>query len=361
MLESAKAGFPGWKILLSSPSSGIRNSTGHRLVLVLSLFIPTNCLFETFYSKTLNSLTSKSLVVVFIICLFLFKQNCYAQHHSNNNYPSTLSKKRLATVIGIETGIYVGGLSFLSFIWYKDQRRVPFHWYNDSKGYLQMDKAGHAYGAYYESLVSYRALRWAGLNKKQALIYGGPVGIIFQTPIEIFDGLYEGWGFSWSDMVANSFGSLLFVGQEALFDEQVFVMKFSYSPSPYPKHHHILGETPLESFFLDYNAHTYWLSGNLKRLSGSEKIPPWLNIAIGYSANGMIKEFDNPSYYNGEPFPHFERYRQFLISLDVDFSRIPTKKKWLRKTLQFVNLVKIPFPTLEFNQLGNVKFHPLYF
>jgi len=277
------------------------------------------------------------------------------------SYPDTLDKKRLNTVIVSETGTYLAGLSFLSYIWYKDQKRVPFHFYNDSKGYLQIDKAGHAYSAYRESYAAYYALRWAGLDKKKALIYGGPAGLIFQTPIEIFDGLYEGWGFSWPDMAANIFGALFFTVQEALLDEQVLLLKFSYSPSIYPKYHSILGESHLERFFLDYNAHTYWLSGNIGRLTGIENFPCWINIAFGYSANGMIKEFENPTYYENKPFPYLERYRQFLFSLDIDFSKIPTKRRWLKSIFRSVNLIKIPFPALEINRIDKVKFRPFYF
>ncbi|MCF8373994.1 MAG: YfiM family protein [Bacteroidales bacterium] len=224
-----------------------------------------------------------------------------------------------------------------------------------------MDKAGHAFGAYIESYSAYKALRWAGMDKKRALIYGGPIGLIFQTPIEIFDGLYEGWGFSWSDMAANTFGSLLFTTQEAIFDEQLILMKFSYSPSKYPSHHSALGESHLESFFLDYNAQTYWLSGNLRGITGSKKIPSWINIAFGYSANGMIHEFDNPQYYQGKPFPHLERYRQYLFSLDIDFSKITTKRKWVKNIYQAINLIKIPFPAIEVNKMDGVRLRPIYF
>ncbi|MEM7372424.1 MAG: DUF2279 domain-containing protein [Bacteroidota bacterium] len=276
-------------------------------------------------------------------------------------YPDSLNKSRLYTVLGTETGIYVGGLSYLSFIWYKDHERVPFHWYDDSKGYLQMDKAGHAYGAYQESYTAYYALRWAGVDKKKALWFGGPIGLIFQTPIEVFDGLYEGWGFSWPDMAANAAGMALFMGQEALWEEQRILMKFSYSPSIYPQYHRILGETHAERFFLDYNGHSYWLSGNLKALSKIDQLPPWLNLAIGYSANGMIKEFENPRYYLGQPFPHLERYRQYILSLDVDFTRIPTRRKWLRTTFRLLNLIKMPFPGIEYNRIDGIKLRALYF
>jgi hypothetical protein len=301
----------------------------------------------------------KTSIVAFLTVLISF--NSFGQSFYSPYYSDTIAPKRFNKVVGFGSAAYVGGLSFLSFIWYKDVERVPFHWYNDGLGYLQMDKFGHAYGAYYESYYTYNALRWAGVDKKTALLIGGPMGIVTQTPIEVFDGLYEGWGFSWWDMAANTFGAALFTAQEAIFDEQPVVMKFSYSPSEYPRYHPILGENNFMSFFLDYNAHTYWFSGNINKISGTQVLPGWLNLAVGYSANGMIHEFENPKFYKGEPFPHLERYRQFFISLDIDFTRIPNNKPWLIPVLQVLNMVKVPFPALEFNRIDGLKFRPLYF
>ncbi len=278
-----------------------------------------------------------------------------------SNYPDSIIKPKLYKAIGIEAGAYLAGLSFLKYIWYKDHERVPFHFYDDSKGYLQMDKAGHAFSAYRQSYAGYYALRNAGVKKNQALLYGGSLGFIFQTPIEIFDGLYEGWGFSWSDMAANTLGSILLVGQEIAFDEQVILMKFSYAPSIYPDYHNHLGETHLERFILDYNGHTYWFSGNLRKLTRLQKLPSWLNVAYGYSANGMIYEFDNPTFYKGTPFPKLERYRQHFLSLDIDCSRIKTNRKLLKTILRTINLVKIPFPAVELNRVHGLRFRPLYF
>ena len=297
------------------------------------------------------------IIIIFCVCPL----NVASQYTTKNTYPNTINKKKLRTTIGIEVGTYLAGLSFLSFIWYKDKQRVPFHYYDDSQGYLQMDKAGHAFGAYRESFSAYYALRRAGVSKKKSLIYGGPIGLIFQTPIEIFDGLYENWGFSWPDMIANTFGAVLFTGQEILFDEQVFLMKFSYSPSIYPQQHSGLGVSHIERFFIDYNGHTYWMSGNIQRLTGIENIPQWLNIAIGYSANGVIGEFKNPEYYKGKPFPFIPRYRQLLLSLDINFSKIHTNKIWVRKLLNTINLIKMPLPALEFNRIDGVKAHIIYF
>lgn len=298
------------------------------------------------------------IIALGLICTYSPKVTAQLKLQSEND---TISSKRLVAVAGVGAGLYTGGLSFLGFVWYKDHQRVPFHYYNDSKGYMQMDKFGHAYAAYWESYAAYKSLRWAGLNKEQALIWGGPVGFVFQLPIEIFDGLYKGWGFSWWDVGANAFGSALFSTQQAIWGQQIIRMKFSYSPSGYPKYHTILGETPLESFFLDYNGHTHWLSVNLKSITGIQKLPAWLNVAFGYSANGMIKEFENPKWYQGKPFPHLDRYRQYLFSLDIDLTKIPAKKKWVRNTFQVLNVLKIPFPAIEVNRIDGVQFAPLYF
>lgn len=295
-----------------------------------------------------------------ILILTIVWETSFAQPYFSANFSDTINKSRVYTVSSIYLGTYISGLTYMSLVWYKDHERVPFHFYNDSKGYLQMDKWGHALSAYRESYAAYYAFRWAGLDHERSLIFGAPAGVIFQTPIEIFDGIYEGWGFSWTDMAANTIGSGLFAVQQAVIGHQPIVMKFSYAPSGYPKYHPILGESELESFFLDYNGHTYWLSANISSLTGLKAMPEWINFAFGYSANGMIKEFKNPEYYMGEPFPHLERYRQYLFSLDIDFTRIKTNKPWLAKVYRSLNILKLPFPTIEFNSSG-VKFYGIYY
>ena len=300
---------------------------------------------------------------------------CYTQQLSHNQAqrqllyplqtgPNTSGKtdpSRLRLVTGIGAGMYAGSVSYMSFVWYRDKERVPFHFYNDGKAYLQMDKFGHAYAAYWQSTAAFEALRWAGVDKRRALLWGGPAGFVFQAPIEILDGMHEGYGFSWWDVVANGVGSVLFSMQQAVFDEQLVLMKFSYAPSRYPRYHHKLGENHFDRFFLDYNGHTYWFSANLKSITGIAFLPSWLQLAYGYSANGMILEFDNPATYRGEPFPHLDRYRQHLLSLDIDLSRIPAKRRWVRTVLKTVNTVKIPFPALEFTRSDGIQFRPLYF
>ncbi|MCU0338371.1 MAG: YfiM family protein [Spirosomaceae bacterium] len=274
----------------------------------------------------------------------------------------TFHKGRFVVVAATEATLYTGLMTYLNFIWYKDVPRVPFEFYNDNRGYLQIDKFGHAYGAYLESYAGYRAMRWAGVPKKKALLYGGTLGFLLQSPIEIIDGFYEGWGFSWGDMAANAFGSALVIGQELAFDGQPVKYKFSFRPSPYAKQANgYLGTTLAGQIFQDYNAHTYWLSIGLNKLIRHEKIPPWLNLAVGYSANGMFGEFENIQRWGQVAIPPTARYRQFLFSLDIDWTKINTRNRFLKQVFQGMFMVKLPFPALEINSLGKIKGYGLYY
>jgi len=278
--------------------------------------------------------------------------------------PDTIdsNNKNLYKAAVFTSAYYAGSLFVLGKTWYKGRDRVPFHFYNDNRAYLQVDKLGHTFGAYVYSYIGYHFLLNSGLSWKEALIYGGTMGLVLQIPVEIMDGIYEGYGFSWGDMIANSAGSALVIGQELVFREQLIKYKFSFWESPYAaKAHGYLGCTTLDRIFNDYNGHTYWLSAPVELLTSKKKIPNWLNIAVGYSANGMYGEFENITNYNGFVIPETRRYRQYLISLDVDWSRIETNSGFLNAVLKGLTFVKLPFPAIEFNSKNQFKGYWLYF
>lgn len=299
---------------------------------------------------------------LFIIILILTQRPVFASGLGADSLvnKSTIKKGRLALVAGTQSAIFLGGISYLNYVWYRDRPNMPFHFHNDTKGYKQMDKFAHAFVAYYESKLSYQSLRWAGLTKKQALWIGGPMGLLLQTPIEIFDGMHDGYGFSMNDMIANFSGSALFTAQQAIFDEQKLKYKFSFYPSEYPKYHpRMLGENVLENIIQDYNAHTYWLTLSINEIHKT-RLPDWLAISVGYSANGLIGEFKNPASFDGTPIPPLERYRQYFFSFDIDCTKIKTKHVMLKKVLNAVNVLKVPMPALEYNRVQGFRAHAVY-
>lgn len=298
------------------------------------------------------------------LLILIFAFSILGSSYGQNQQDSTqIRKGRLIGVSALAGTAYVGGMTGLYYLWYKDYEQSSFHTINDNKAWLQVDKVGHSFSTYQMGRVAYTGFRWAGLEEKKSVWIGGTYGFLFLTTVEIFDGLSTNWGFSWGDVIANAAGSSLFIGQQLLWKEQRMQLKFSYSPSKYATYNpDLLGANHTERFLKDYNAQTYWLSINPQSFSSSRRIfPKWLNIAVGYGAKGMTGTYYNPEEVNSSAIPSFNRTRQFYLSLDLDLTKIKTRSEFLRLVLEVANMVKIPFPTLEYNTEDGVEFHAIYF
>ena len=270
----------------------------------------------------------------------------------------TLNKHRRNSVVITEASLVGITLVGLNQLWYSDFERSKFHTINDNNEWLQMDKIGHVFTSYQVGKYGAQVLNWSGVSKKDQLIYGATLGFGFLTAVEILDGYSQEWGFSWGDIASNAAGTGLYVGQELLWKEQRINLKFSFHQTKYASQRpDKLGEGFLEQVLKDYNGQTYWLSANLYDFFKESKIPKWLNIALGYGADGMLtglKDVDNDLLTN------LNRQRQIYLSFDVNLDRINTNSRFLKSVFNIFNVIKIPFPTLEFNKNG-CTFHLLYY
>ena len=296
------------------------------------------------------------------LCLLLVFQTSMAQKTFLDEQREFNPTKFKVVAIG-GAAFYAGTLAGLSTIWYDNYDKTYFHLFDDNQGWMQVDKFGHSYTAYIMGKGGYKSLMWAGVDRKKAIWFGGSYGFLFLTSVEILDGHYKQWGLSVGDVAANALGSMLFIGQQLWVGSQVVTMKFSYNPTPLaqlrPDH---LGSGNIERIIKDYNGQTYWFSTNYRSIfKGHTIIPKWLNIAGGYGAYGMLGGKENPDTYAGQRLPEIERYRRYFLSLDIDFDRIESKNKVVRSVFFFLNLIKVPLPTLEYNSKGEVIFHPIYF
>lgn len=269
----------------------------------------------------------------------------------------SLNRPRLNTIVLSEASIGAITLLGLNQLWYADFERSKFHTINDNSSWLQMDKLGHVFTSYQLGKYGSHLLNWSGVSERDQLFYGATLGFSFLTAVEVLDGYSKEWGFSWGDILANGSGTGLYIGQELLWKEQRIALKYSFHQTKYAKQRpDKLGETYLEQTLKDYNGQTYWLSANLHSFFKESKIPKWLNVAVGYGAEGMLtgtKDVDNQVLTSNE------RYRQYYLSFDLNLSKISTNSKLLRSILDVFNVIKIPFPTLEFNKKGTV-FHLFY-
>jgi uncharacterized protein YfiM (DUF2279 family) len=296
------------------------------------------------------------------LVLFAFIQSFFAQSKLESFVkPSdTLNSKRqnavfITEVVGTSAGLFV-----LNQFWYKDYAKSDFRYINDNSHWLQMDKAGHVFSAYHVGRAGAEMLEWSGSSKRNQRLYGATLGFVFLSAVEIMDGYSAEWGASYGDVFANAGGTALYISQDVLWNEQRIVPKFSFHQTVYPSARPtILGESWSEQILKDYNGQTYWLSANIASFIPNTKVPKWLNLAVGYGAEGMIT--GEEVLINSVFLPESKRIRQFYLSLDVDLTRIETKSHVLKTIFSVFNTIKIPAPTLEVRGNGRFTWHALYF
>jgi len=271
---------------------------------------------------------------------------------------------------GINVIGYGASLIIFNNTWYKDYPKTSFHTFNDNGEWLQMDKVGHGWASYNAGRASAAMWVWAGVEPKKAAWIGGLSSTVYMTVIEILDAHSAQWGWSWGDMAANLFGSGLFISQQVGWAEQRIQFKFSFHRKSYSdsvlneRSDDLFGSGWAERMLKDYNGQTYWLSVNLRAFFPRSNIPPWLNVAIGYGADGMFGGYHNIWIDEETGLPvnrtDIKRYRQWFLAPDVNFSKIKTNSKGVKLLLGILDAFKFPAPSLELSN-GKLKVHAIHF
>jgi len=297
------------------------------------------------------AIRNKQLLLVILLACLLHPGNLNAQSHD-----STANKKlrKMALITGASYTLAMVGLNE---VWYSDFPRGGFHFFNDNKEWKQLDKVGHFYSAFHISNTGIRLLQKSGIPSEKAYLWGGLLGVMLLTPIEILDGFSEEYGASWGDVAANTAGSALALGQYLLWEEVRIKPKYSFSQTSLAAQRpNILGRGLHEEFIKDYNGQTYWLSVDVHAFSKQSKFPKWLNLALGYGAHNMIFANDANNLEIG-----LQPYRQYYLAIDFDLSYIKSHSKFVNTLLYVVDLIHLPAPTLEYNKQSGWKLHALMF
>ncbi|MBC7448153.1 MAG: DUF2279 domain-containing protein [Hymenobacteraceae bacterium] len=249
-------------------------------------------------------------------------------------------------------------ISGLGATWYTGQKS-SFHWFNDAHEWAQLDKVGHVWGAFQESRAAVDRLRWAGLSRRDALLWGAPVGLVLQGAIEYFDGRSPGYGASATDLAANAVGTALFAGQVALWDHPRLWPKMGVHLTPFAKRRpNTLGANVPARLLKDYNGQTHWLTADIGAFLGSgTRWPRWLQIAVGYGAENLVYGAPEQNRAAG-----FRTVRQFYLGPDVHLMNVRTRSKVLRRLFYVLSIVRLPAPALEVRSTGGgIRLHGLYF
>lgn len=282
----------------------------------------------------------------------------------------SFNKTRAIVLTSSLTGAYTGTMLYLNQIWYAGEDKSKFHFFDDSKEWLQVDKMGHFHTTYMEAVWLTKMMKWTGTKDRKSAMAGALLALSFQTSIEVFDGFSEKWGASGSDVAANFLGASLAYTQYYFWNEQRIKSKYSFHAVSHTdaqlqqRSEALYGTNPISSLIKDYNGIVVWLSVNPSSFSKRETIAPWLNVAVGYAGGGMYGGFENEWEDDKGNFivrDDVERYRRFFLSADVDWDKIPTKSPYVKTLFSILDVVKVPFPAMEFNTKGEVLFHPMFF
>ena len=301
---------------------------------------------------------------VFLLLFFVFCHACaFTQEVSTKNQ----FKRRKWILTGASLSLWGGSYYALHNSWYANHPSTRFHLYNDWGEWQQMDKAGHVWSAYQIADHASAMWKWAGLSSQQSSIIGSISSMAYLSIIEIMDGRSQKWGFSIPDMLANSTGAMIYLGQELLLKEQPVRIKMSYIPYQYGslqnRADELFGKSQVEKLLKDYNGQTYWASVNIRSILPSSAFPKWLNVAVGYGAKTMLGGYTNTWIdENGNTIVRDDilRYRKIYLSADIDLTKIKTSNKTLKTVFSLINVLKFPAPAIEFTNQGKINFHPLF-
>ncbi|MEJ7913559.1 MAG: hypothetical protein WKF70_10420, partial [Chitinophagaceae bacterium] len=97
------------------------------------------------------------------------------------------NRGRVKLIAAVHITGYAGTMFLLGQAWYKNYPRTGFHVFNDSKEWLQLDKAGHVWTAYNIAKYSKGLWSWAGMTDRKAAWLGGISSMGYQTILEYLD------------------------------------------------------------------------------------------------------------------------------------------------------------------------------
>ncbi len=274
-------------------------------------------------------------------------------HHPDQYFPylddgtpwrrtSDVQWKRLSLIlVGFAISDAVG-FKKLSDFWYKTERS-SFHFHEGSRDireYKQMDKISHFIDGYYFSHLASKIFRWGGLSVPRSVMWGSVTGFVWLMQIEVVDGFFKNWGFSYFDFIMNVAGCS-YSAMQQLYPEQLQGIRFKASYRPSVAYKNDWYSTVSKSWLDDYEGFTLWVSLNIHDLlpdTWQRKYPRWLapwGISFGHSAQGIATDV-------------FGGQRELFIGLDLDLNKIPVgNNKFVKFWRDEFNFLRMPLPTVQ--------------
>ena len=239
------------------------------------------------------------------------------------------------------SGMAIGWLGlhiYYTHTWWKDRAHY-FKFAEDPWYARNVDKVSHVYTAAVITEGTGILFEWTGIKPMNALIYGAITATVYETYIEMFDGISPIWGFDWADVAANTIGAIYPIAQKLAPVLNNFNLKWSFKPA------WIINKTKNSPDLLnDYTSMTFWLSVSPKGLLPrkiAEYFPGFLAIALGVSLKNASHETST-----------LNEYRELFIALDYDITKLPGDTDFLKKLKKILNYYHFPSPAVRVSPSG---------
>lgn len=236
---------------------------------------------------------------------------------------------------GLVGSFMVGSLTDSYFSWWKGAgSHFTFRaegWWNNP--HLGIDKAGHVYTSYFYYHAVRNVLLWGGYESSVASMWAAGLSGFFAVSIEVGDGLSD-FGFDYQDLACNLAGLGYAMAQTKYPFLRNFNLKWSYVPRD--------GYRFPPRFTDHYDAHTYWVTVNVKNLLPVSLEPYWpgfLQLGVGYGVD------DN------------ESKRELVVGLDLNLEIFQTHNEELSLIQKTVNMFHIPAPAVKFTQSKTPRYY----
>jgi hypothetical protein len=239
-------------------------------------------------------------------------------------------------------GAFVGGNAYLYHYfkkaWWSGDPAPHFFFHADwDLEFRDQDKFGHLLGGYHLARIGYAGLRESCVGEKKAIIWSAAYAAVFQLQIEIFDGRFKKYGFSYADMIANTVGQALAVAQELHPALKSIKPTFSYHRTRALKNNVSTELRPS----LDYAGQTYWLSADMSQLLPNRAKQYWPSF-IRLSAGHSVTDWINPATGEAQ-----RAKRRIALALDFDPEKLPGSAPIWRSIKHTLSYYHFPSPALE--------------
>lgn len=244
------------------------------------------------------------------------------------------------TFVGGNAGLFL----YFKHAWWSGERAPHFFFRADwDQEFRDQDKFGHMWGGYHLARIGDALLRASCFSEPKAMTLAAAYATLFQLQIEIWDGHFTKYGFSYADLLANTAGTALALAQYRNPRLRAIKPTISYWPSSTMRNAgHIPGSTARELRpSLDYAGQTYWFSTDVHDLLPDHSKPYWpafLRFSVGHSVTDWV---------NGTTGQTIRGQRKILLSIDFDADKLPGDNPTWMRLKNTLSYIRFPAPALQ--------------